>query len=373
MKVTASAPGKAILFGEHAVVYGKPAIAMAVNRRAIVTIQEGTKDYINVQIPELDVYGAIDITDHQIKHLQTSPSQEESSDTLPLSDTPKFSPKSDNPEFSPKSDVPEFSDTPFTSDKPASPSSIYDMGILKFIRNALFNDQFQPDHGLDVQVELEIPIGAGLGSSAAITVATLAASARYHQEDLTLEKLAKMAHQVELDVQGAASPLDTTISTQGGFIYFTRKEGAVKINPALEMPLVVGYTSQPGNTGQLVAGVRKLHDDHPGIIKPIMDTMEKIANQARQAITEGDQQKVGELMNINQGLLDALGVNTDQLSNLVYQARSAGAIGSKLTGAGGGGSIIAYCPGKTQEVLERLKHVENAFQVNISPQGVTWE
>lgn len=355
MKVTASAPGKAILFGEHAVVYGKPAIAMAVNRRAIVTIQEGTNDQINVQIPELDVYGAIDLTDHQIKPLKTSPSQN------------KFSDKSTT------SNDPEFSNTSSTMDNPASPPSIYDMGILKFIRNAFFNDQFQPDHGLDVQVDLEIPIGAGLGSSAAITVATLAASARYHQKDLTLEKLAKMAHQVELDVQGAASPLDTTISTHGGFIYFTRNEGAMKINPALEMPLVVGYTSQPGNTGQLVAGVRKLHDDHPEIIKPILETIEKIANQARQAITNGDQQKVAELMNINQGLLDALGVNTNQLSNLVYQARSAGAIGSKLTGAGGGGSIIAYCPGKTQEVLERLKNVENAFQVNISPEGVTWE
>ena len=77
-------------------------------------------------------------------------------------------------------------------------------------------------------------------------------------------------------------------------------------------------------------------------------------------------------MNINQGLLDALGVNTEELSCLVYRARHAGALGSKLTGAGGGGSIIAYCPGKTREVLEELESIENAFPVGISSQGVTW-
>jgi mevalonate kinase len=77
-------------------------------------------------------------------------------------------------------------------------------------------------------------------------------------------------------------------------------------------------------------------------------------------------------MNINQGLLDSLGVNTLELSNLVYEARNAGAIGSKITGAGGGGSIIAYCPGRTQEVLEKLQSVENAFPITISSEGVTW-
>ncbi len=348
MNVTASAPGKAILFGEHSVVYGKPAIAVAVNRKAIVTITDTRKDYINVQIPELDVYGSMDIETQDITPGKTSKKTSESTLTSFNPDDPKFS-----------------------SDKTV-PTPLYEMGILEFIRKAVFNESFQPDHGLNLKVELEIPIGAGLGSSAAITVAALAALSQYHQRDLSLNKLASMAHQVELDVQGAASPLDTTISTFGGFIYFAHQKGAEKIKPAREMPLVVGYTSQPGNTGQLVAGVRKLHDHHPEIINPILDTMEKIANQARQAIIQGDLQKVGELMNINQGLLDALGVSTNQLSNLVYQARSAGAIGSKLTGAGGGGSIIAYCPGKTKEVLERLKKAENAFKVNISSQGVTW-
>jgi len=325
MKVRASAPGKVILFGEHAVVYGKPAIAVAVDKRARVTIKEGTNDNTEVKIPKLDI-------DAVIKH--------ETGRVTPVNVSQVERGK-------------------------------FDAGIMEYIQVAL-SQLGTPLDGLKVEVDLEIPIGAGLGSSAAITVATLAAAARYTQAEMTLETLAHTAHQVELQVQGAASPLDTTVSTKGGFIYFTREKGALKIKPALEMPLVVGYTSQPGNTGALVEGVRQLREAHPSIVNPILEVMEDLANQAREYIIQGEEKEVGELMNINQGLLDALGVNTDELSRLVYRARHAGALGSKLTGAGGGGSIIAYCPGKTREVLEELESIENAFQVGISSQGVTW-
>jgi len=331
MTVTASAPGKAILFGEHAVVYGKPAIAVAVDKRARVTINEGTTDNIQVKIPELDVHGSINTDNGYISQLTS------------------FGEVEENP-------------------------STFNTGIMEYIKSALFQEELESslDHGLDLEVDLEIPIGAGLGSSAAITVATLAAMARYQEQELSLENLAHIAHQVELEVQGAASPLDTTVSTHGGFLYFTHQTGGVKIKPALEMPLVVGYTSQPGNTGILVKQVRKLCQAHPTIINPILDIMEEVTNQARESITQGDEKQVGELMNINQGLLDSLGVNTVEISRLIYQARRAGAIGSKITGAGGGGSIIAYCPGKTREVLEELDSIEKAFQVGISSKGVTW-
>ncbi|NYB52778.1 MAG: mevalonate kinase [Methanobacteriaceae archaeon] len=327
MTVRASAPGKAILFGEHSVVYGKPAIAVAVDRKAIVTIQEGTGEDIQVKIPELDVYGLIDIP------------------------TGKVTPKDEN-----------FSDV----------NPPYNAGILEYVQNALFSGFFKLDQGLDIDVHLDIPLGAGLGSSAAITVATIAAASSYTQQEVTLKQLARMAHQVELKVQGSASPLDTTISTFGGFSYFTHRKGAVRLETSMEMPLVVGYTSKPGNTGEMVEKVKKLRSHHPQIINPLLDSMETLTNQARDAIIQKEVDKVGELMNINQGLLDALGVNTKELSSMVYEARKAGALGSKITGAGGGGSIIAYCPGKTQEVLEKLKSVENAFPVTISSEGVTW-
>ncbi len=78
-------------------------------------------------------------------------------------------------------------------------------------------------------------------------------------------------------------------------------------------------------------------------------------------------------MNINHGLLDAIGVNTEELSKMVFAARKSGALGSKLTGAGGGGSIIAYCPGRVEEVVSSICEFENAFKINISQEGVRLE
>lgn len=317
MQVTASAPGKAILFGEHAVVYGKPAIAIAVDRRARITIKESKEDKITVKIPDLGLFGSIDENGHIIH--------------------------GDHGEA----------------------------GILEFISSALSKSNL--NRNIIIEVDLGIPIGAGLGSSAAITVATLKAAHQYKKEDLNNETLADMAHKVELEVQGSASPLDTTLSTYGGAIYLSKEKKPIHLEPAIEIPLVVGYTYYRGNTGILVSGVQRLREKYPNIVNPILDSMELITNEAKKAITQGNEERIGDLMNINHGLLDSIGVNTTELSKMVYCARKAGALGSKITGAGGGGSIIAYCPGKTQEVLKELESIENAFQVGISSKGVTLE
>ena len=318
MEITASAPGKVILFGEHAVVLGKPAIAVAVDRRVRVTIRKGKEQGIfDVEIPSLDVQGSIYPEEGTIEKYGHG-----------------------------------------------------EAGILYYIKGALQKTGIKG--GLELEVSLDIPVGAGLGSSAAITVATLAAAARYNKQDLTREQIAETSHQVELEVQGAASPMDTAISTYGGVIYLSKGE-VTHLQTARNLPLVVGYTPQPGNTGELVAGVAKRRNTYPNIINPILDSIENLTNEAREAIIKGEEKRLGELMNINQGLLDALGVNTWELSRLVYTARQAGALGSKLTGAGGGGSMIAYCPGRTREVLKELENLENAFPVGISSKGVTLE
>jgi mevalonate kinase len=101
--------------------------------------------------------------------------------------------------------------------------------------------------------------------------------------------------------------------------------------------------------------------------------MEIITQKARQALLTGEEDVLADLMNINQGLLDALGVNTPELSQMVYQARAAGARGSKITGAGGGGAIIAYAPDRLETVLKKLQQEEEAFRVELSPTGVELE
>ena len=216
-----------------------------------------------------------------------------------------------------------------------------------------------------------MPIGSGLGSSAAVTVATLAALYRYHNVRFNKKSLAHDAHMVEQAVQGVASPLDTLVSTYGGLVYLSRNKKVERFNVNFNVPFVVGYTTKHGNTGKMVKDVRHLKDKNPKIINPVITAMGNLTNYAKQAILKRDFDKVGELMNINHGFLDVIGVNTLELSRMVYNAREAGAIGSKTTGAGGGGSIIALCPGKVDEVAEAIARDDNILKIHFTRKGVS--
>ncbi|MGB9937881.1 MAG: mevalonate kinase [Methanobacterium sp.] len=315
MQVAASAPGKAILFGEHAVVYGKPAIAMALDKRSSVIISERADNKIHVNIRDLGINGYLNLKNNTI-----------------ISDSSK-------------------------------------KGILKYILNSI--KKFHSNAGIEICIDVNIPIGGGLGSSAAVTVATIAAISKFNGIDLQKKEIAKYAHEVELEVQNSASTLDTTISTYGGLIYLEKDaKEIIFLNINHNIPVVVGYTSSRGNTGKLVESVRIKKDKYPEIINPVLDSIETLTIDAEKAILEANKERIGELMNINQGLLDALGVNTKELSDMVFISRRVGALGSKLTGAGGGGSMIAFCPNGSQEVISALNKKENAFEANISKEGV---
>ena len=198
--VTASAPGKTILFGEHAVVYGKPAIAAAVDRRVYVKIEKREDNRTHVNVEELGVSGFLNLERGLIKF--------------------------DNGEYKKKN-------------------------ILEYVLISLIKTN--TNDGLEVTINIDMPIGAGLGSSAAVTVATILSSSIYNNINLTRDEIAKLAHQVELEVQGAASPIDTTLSTHGGVIYLSKDaEEIITLDINTEIPIIIGYTSKRGNTGKLV-------------------------------------------------------------------------------------------------------------------------
>ena len=216
-----------------------------------------------------------------------------------------------------------------------------------------------------------MPIGSGLGSSAAVTVAMLAALYRYHNIRFNKQSIAHDAHMVEQAVQGVASPLDTLVSTYGGLVYLSRNKKVEHFNVNFNVPFVVGYTTKHGNTGKMVKDVKNLKTRNPKIINPVITAMGNLTNYAKQAILKRDFDKIGELMNINHGFLDVIGVNTLELSRMVYNARGAGAIGAKTTGAGGGGSIIALCPGKADEVAQAINRDDNILKVRFTRKGVS--
>ncbi|MCK5660003.1 MAG: mevalonate kinase [Methanosarcinales archaeon] len=193
--------------------------------------------------------------------------------------------------------------------------------------------------GIEVIIESELPVGSGLGSSAAVTIATLCALNREFDKGLTKIEIAKTGAEVEKKIQGSASPTDTYVSTFGGVIAISKKQQL----PVPDYSIVIGNTNEFSSTRKLVTDVAKLKDAHPDIINPIIDDIGDIARQGIGLVQNNDYNAIGRLMNVNHGLLDAIGVGTCKLSELVYAARKAGAYGAKITGAGGGGCMFAIC------------------------------
>jgi len=253
---TWSAPGKVFLFGEHAVVYGKPGVAMAIKPRVFVTVK-----------------------------------------------------KSRNPTH-PKS--------------PYIDECFKRMGVRG-----------------SVYVNSQLQSSSGLGSSAAVTVATLSAINEEFEIGRTRDEIADIAFAIEKKVQsGRASPTDTYVCTNGGMVLIT---GTSKRRlPPQGLQLVVGNTLVPHSTAKMVELVGTLQKKHPDIADPILDAIGAVTLAALHNIN--NQKVLGQCMDTNNALLEALGVGHPASSRLVLAARASGAYGAKITGAGGGGCIIALCP-----------------------------
>ncbi|WP_406657886.1 mevalonate kinase [Methanolobus sp. ZRKC2] len=196
---------------------------------------------------------------------------------------------------------------------------------------------YEDIEGIRIQIDSELPVGSGLGSSAAVTVATIQALNQLYSCGLQLDDIANMGHAIEREVQGNASPTDTYVSTMGGVVLIPERR---KLKD-LDCQIVVGNTGKFSSTKELVSNVAKLRQEFPAIIDPILTNIGKMAHIAEEHVNSNDYETVGKLMNVNQGLLDSIGVGGAELSALVYAARNAGAISAKITGAGGGGCIVA--------------------------------
>lgn len=298
--ITASAPGKLILLGEHAVVYGKPAVALAIDRRFACSLETSDEDMLNGRPAD-------------------------------------------------------FSKHPY---------------IHHMLRK----------HGVTnvaIDTVSDIPAGSGLGSSAALSVSVSAAIRSMKGESVTEEDIAMDAFDTEYEVQGRASPVDSSASTHGKGIVVngpgerlwsaSRGGNAWDISEIdiPDMTLVVGYTGLHAPTGPLVEKVRKFREKNRfgyDIVEEIgVATLEGI-----NALGVGDIARLGELMSYDHKLLTILGVSCAELDKLV-NAVSPYSYGAKLTGAGGGGSMISLTdrPDKVCEVIERRGGQPFAVRTNV--------
>lgn len=305
MAVEATAPGKAILFGEHSVVYRGPAVVLAIDRRARVVAEKRSDDRIYFDALNLGFSGYFE------------------GDTY----------------------VPVTGET----------------WREKRLQALLVSTRYTMEHigvksGLNITVRSEIPIAAGLGSSAAICVATVAAIGDLLGGELSMEEVCDLAYEGEKVVHGTPSGVDNNISTYGGILRFERGVGFERFELDSSLPFIIGNSHRRRSTRRLVDRVRVLRERNREIVDQVIDAMVQVSERGLVALKEADLPMLGSLMNINHGLLASLGVSIAKLDLMVHASRGAGAYGAKLTGAGGGGCMIAISD------ASKIKNIKRAIQ-----------
>lgn len=284
------APGKLLLFGEHAVVYGQPAIAVSIDRG------------IRVAVSALD-----------------GPS----GPVMRTSGLGLAAPVCVGPE-------------------PAGPA-VLQRALTRLVE--LYGTDVRE---LQFVVDSAIVAGAGLGSSAALSVAMIRGVRRF----LTLSRddEAVLAHALELErvFHGNPSGVDHTVIARGGALSYLRGEKGPQFQRVVlgrPLHLAVGVAGPHAGTKRAVSALRERASRHGAVYEHLFAGVGMLAREARTALENGHLAAVGELMNVNQGYLNALGVSTPAIETLCHVARERGALGAKLTGAGGGGAMLALCDG----------------------------
>ncbi|RLD13973.1 hydroxymethylglutaryl-CoA reductase [candidate division KSB1 bacterium] len=205
---------------------------------------------------------------------------------------------------------------------------------------------------IKIEVFPHVPRAMGLGGSASLAVAIIRALSERFGLNLPDEEISKLAFKSEQIVHGTASGIDNTLATYGKFLLYRKGDPPFiqEINVPKPIRIVIGLTWTESLTAKMVSRVHKAWESNKRLYNHIFNEIDKLVLQAVKAIERYDLLQLGQLMNINQGLLNALQVSGREIEELVEIARNHGALGAKLTGGGGGGAVIALCPDNAEEV-----------------------
>ncbi len=310
--ISASAPGKIILFGEHAVVYSRPAIAIPVMQlRATAYFQAdpaSTTGGVHLYAPDIALKAVL--TDLPIGH-------------------------------------------PFR------------------VLFQIVQDQLGIDHipAMHVKIHSDIPMAAGFGSGTAVSVALIRGLTRFLGIELTPAKISALAFEVEKIYHGNPSGVDNTVVAFERPVYFLKGQPPKPLIPGRDMTFIIADSGIKSKTSGVVEQVRLNREKNPKQVDAIFDSIAAITQTAKEVLVDGMQNRVGTLMNQNQKFLVQLGVSCDPLDRLVKAAQEAGALGAKLSGAGQGGNVIALVQdtdaGKVRTALMQAGAV-NVFQTVLS-------
>ena len=315
MKSVASAPGKVILFGEHFVVYGIKAILCSIDKRITVTSQiiDEKKIKIKSDIGNLEI----------------------STDSL---------------------------STPDRSTDVMKP-------FLYIAKKAL--ERAMKDVGIEIKIDSEIPAGIGLGSSSACCVA-VAASVMGLFEKLPKEEILKLAIEAERTIFENTSGADCSVCTFGGLMEYDMKNGFKKINSKANFDLVIANSKQAHYTSEVVENVRRFRENNEDLFASFCDQESIIIQNALVSLEKNDLKSLGLLMSKNQDLLERINISTEKLALLVNEAKKT-SFGAKITGAGGGGCIIALVDKyNLEKTLSILKSHSECFSAKIDFNGLVY-
>lgn len=218
-----------------------------------------------------------------------------------------------------------------------------------------------------IEVDAEIPSSAGLGWSAAYSVALARAAANEKGITLTPEQASQYAYEGEKIFHGDPSGLDNALCALGGALIFKRGENPTPIKIGAPLHIVVAYVPRTSVTKDLVAGVARVKKEKPELFAELMEKEEKLVFRAKDALAKGDIPTLGKLMDENQEYLRQVGVSNESLEEIISLAKKGGAIGAKLTGAGGGGCAIALAKSKndTKNIMHAIGTKYLVFEAQI--------
>ena len=206
------------------------------------------------------------------------------------------------------------------------------------------------------EINSRIPLAMGLGASASIAVALSSALSNYFELSKNSKEINKIAFECEKINHILPSGIDNTVASFGKAVFYNKNEpiNVLSKKYSKSLPIIIAMSNSPSKTSDLVTSVAKARSKNKEMYEKIFEQMGDISQQGFDAIKKKDFNQLGDLMNIYQGLLNSIGVSTPELESMIDIARSSGALGAKLTGSGGGGSIIALCPDHQKEVINSL-------------------
>lgn len=308
----ASAPGKVILFGEHFVVYGVKAILCAIDKRVTVKAK---------RIPEKKI-----VIKSNIGELEVSLNKSINEISSPLK--------------------------PFL-----------------YLANKMIK-KYNQSEGIKIYVKSEIPPGVGLGSSSACCVAGAAAISRLF-EKTSKEKILELAIEAEKTIFQNTSGADCTVCTFGGLMEYDKEKGFSQIESEPNFHLVIANSNIEHSTEMIVSDVKQFKEKNEEKFSIMCQKESELVNRVSIMLKNNDLQGLGKCMKDNQGFLETIGISNEKLRKMIKIAENS-SFGAKITGAGGGGCIIALTDeSNLEKVISELKMKDHeCFSVKIDFKGL---